>query len=505
MPIKVNPILDRCRSAKPLFRSAILALSFLGFLAPPGFAQLQNPSIPEPQARLQMAIASKDYPVSPGDRYQLSTFTGGAESLVFVTVESDYLLDLRALGVIDGRELTSLELRRQVDERAREAYPRSQTSFELVAAGVFQVEVGGAVAVPTRVTVWGLSRLSSVTDLFAEPYTSTRRVAVIDETGRETLYDIAAAQAGIEEAQNPLLRPGSVVRFRPVRQSVAIHGQVLRPGRYELLPNETARDLIELAGGLRPSADTDSIRLSRDGHSASGTYTFDLREASEHALRDGDSLSVGFTENRESVVFVEGAILATPGASELRDDSDDVELGYQRLRRPVVAGDTVLDVLGPLIDQIAPYADLENTVVTREGGLDSEVIDAVSILYGGVLKDNLVLKPFDTIFLPSRRVSVLLTGAVNNTGRVIYVPGQNAQFYIRQAGGVDPELNSDGAYTVYDQFGHQRTRNEVVRAGDTIDVHRNNFVYQFNRSFPIVVSSVGLLTSIVALFAALSQ
>ena len=46
------------------------------------------------------------------------------------------------------------------------------------------------------------------------------------------------------------LKSGDVIFIPPIKKVVMIDGAVKRPGRYELIENETIDDLILLAGGL---------------------------------------------------------------------------------------------------------------------------------------------------------------------------------------------------------------------------------------------------------------
>lgn len=65
-----------------------------------------------------------------------------------------------------------------------------------------------------------------------------------------------------------MLKPGDTVRInqkfiKTSDQSVLLSGQVMRPGRYDLMPGEKLSDLLERAGGLTPQAYPDGAIFSR--------------------------------------------------------------------------------------------------------------------------------------------------------------------------------------------------------------------------------------------------
>jgi protein involved in polysaccharide export with SLBB domain len=94
---------------------------------------------------------------------------------------------------------------------------------------------------------------------------------------------------------------------------------------------------------------------------------------------------------------------------------------------------------------------------------------------------------------------VLVTGAVNSPGAYQYLPQRPASYYVRLAGGVNPDLNSGGRLKVRDSEGRRRHRKEPVQAGDRVYVRTNDFLYNFNRYFPVVSSGIALVTSILTL------
>ncbi len=59
------------------------------------------------------------------------------------------------------------------------------------------------------------------------------------------------------------LLPGDVVFIPPVGPTVTVDGEVRRPAIYEVKNESTASDVVQLAGGLTPEADTSKASLTR--------------------------------------------------------------------------------------------------------------------------------------------------------------------------------------------------------------------------------------------------
>ena len=464
--------------------------------------------------RLSLAVSNPNYPVTPGDTYELTFAAGGQVSTSIVTVESDRTLNLNIFGEIDTVGMTYPELKSEVETIVREAYPRSLPSFRLVSVGLFEVTVQGAIEETTRVTAWGLSRLSDVVEPLFQPYSSRRRVLVRGAGELERVYDVFRATSVGDLSQDPYVVPGESVRIPPIGALVTVRGEVNRPGTYEALPGEHLWDLVEFAGGLSPEGDTARIRLTRRSGGDTSSETYDLSEGGDGPeVQDGDRITVDTDLLGRPLVFIEGALQAEeteadPGRQTIElieEDVQDVEAGYVRITEFYHSGDTLYDVLSPYRDRIATFADLGRTSVIRGDTGEVIEIDAAEILYGYGQAKDVAIGAYDTIFIPSRQISVLVSGPVAEPGLYLYVPGQSAEYYIRRAGGYDREVSATGEYMILDSAGNERPPGSKVRPGDRIEVERNNFVYQFNRHFPVIISGLSIVTTVISVLTLINQ
>jgi len=140
-------------------------------------------------------------------------------------------------------------------------------------------------------------------------------------------------------------------------------------------------------------------------------------------------------------------------------------------------------------------ADLSRITVERFSGKETELFVLDYEKYKGVFK----FKNRDIITIPSKRnkkLQVTVVGAVFNPGRYTYTPPENYKYYVNLAGGIDFERNANNKVTIVDKNGNRRDPDMPVLPGDTITVLYNDFIYNFNRFFPVVAAGVAFILTI---------
>lgn len=402
------------------------------------------------QERLSLAIAAPEYPVTPGDTYRLSYLPAAAARAGAVTrvaeqviVRGDYTVDLRAFEALDGRGMRFDDLRRRIVALVESAYPGSNPSLLLTAVGAFEVHLRGAVETAGHVSAWGLGRLSeALADRLTE-HASLRDVRVERDGGVEVFDLFRAQRFGVRE-QDPYLQPGDRICVSRRARSVAISGEVRRPGAYQLLDREGFADLVAFADGFTPRADLSRVRIDSLGGAAGqepagrgpgapqaaavalfdcdgaplppdGGYGADERGSTRYAawdlalagdpLRGGDAVVIGSRDELQPTVFFEGAV----GSASAR-------ITYRY--RP---GETLFDALLTVRDSVIPGADLTNAVFARRGAPE-EPIDLDALLYGGARAGDRRLAPMDRIVIPARRFEVALRGEVVRAQQLVVSP-----------------------------------------------------------------------------------
>src|SRR5206468_12624006 len=93
---------------------------------------------------------------------------------------------------------------------------------------------------------------------------SMRNIVLTRRSG-ERRADMLAFQMRGDLAQNPFVEEGLRIHVPPRSGSVTLSGAVRRPGEYEIGSTPSLRDLLELVGGLSPTAAIGDARLTPRG------------------------------------------------------------------------------------------------------------------------------------------------------------------------------------------------------------------------------------------------
>jgi len=263
--------------------------------------------------RVRFAIANPDYPITPGDMYQLTYFLAGTPIRREMTVTSDYMIDLGIFGKMNVIAMEFPELEQRVETLVEKAYPKSQPALTITSVGSFQVPILGQVRETDYISSWGLTRLSDIVDGRLNRYSSTRDIRIVDQVGRSSRYDLWKAQYRGQLDQDPYVKPGDRVVIPQISREVEIRGAVFRPGRYQLLDDENIDDVLDFSGGFTPMADLTRITVERITPANSALLMFDYTsQPTPPAFQDRDIITVPSKQFPDQLITVVGAVI-TPG------------------------------------------------------------------------------------------------------------------------------------------------------------------------------------------------
>ena len=161
------------------------------------------------------------------------------------------------------------------------------------------------------------------------------------------VMDVDLAEAVLNPASAPALRPGDAVRVFPVRaelrQTVSINGGVWHPGSFRFTPGMRAWDLIQRAEGLRDDAHHDRAHIVRvhPQDSTLSIVAFSLRRGEDGRpvenpeLREFDAVRV-FAEREFTSRFpvtISGQVRARIDASDANNENDEDPEAERRAQR----------------------------------------------------------------------------------------------------------------------------------------------------------------------------
>jgi protein involved in polysaccharide export with SLBB domain len=254
---------------------------------------------------------------------------------------------------------------------------------------------------------------------------------------------------------------------------VTIRGSVKAPGRYPLSVRMTLDDLIAIAGGYTENAELLQAEVSRVR--PSGLLGDTLAIVLHPDLPDRPAPSLPKSGPTTFPLQHRDEVLVRPNPR------------YVTQTNVRVSG----DIRYPGVYSISRRGELLSEVLERAGGptRTSSMIGAefhrngkrlILDFYEAYKQRNplhdVVMLDGDSIFIPSKPHTVLVTGEVNNPGLLSFIQGEDVEDYITRAGG----LTDSASYAVLVQpTGESRrvdfgwfSNNPEVEEGGAIDVKK---------------------------------
>jgi polysaccharide biosynthesis/export protein len=344
-----------------------------------------------------------DYVVGPGDIFEVQLF-GKENEQYSLVVSRDGRINFPQLGAITVAGARFSDVRADLERRVAEQMIGVKANIGMGELRSIRVFVLGDVTRPGSYTVSSLSTMTNA--LFVSggirPIGSLRNVQ-LKRNGRVVtrldLYDLLLRGDTSEDMR---LQPGDVIFVPPIGQTAGVAGEVRRPAIYELRGEKTVAQLVEIAGGLMPTAVPRLSQLERlDARGNVTLVDVDLDsylspqggkrsapkapgEGPATALADGDVLRVYPALDRmDGVVLLAGHVKRPGGVA-----------WHERMR--------LTDLLANP-EQLLPQADLEYVVVRREERPLAKVMvfsTRLSAAWTDPQSDaNVLLEPRDQVFV----------------------------------------------------------------------------------------------------------
>jgi protein involved in polysaccharide export with SLBB domain len=280
--------------------------------------------------------------------------------------------------------------------------------------------------------------------------------------------------------------------------TVAIEGEVARPGKYPLGNDMTAAGLVRLAGGFKRGAYKDEADLTRyeveqGSKVVSDHVTVQIAKAmadepdADVRLRDGDVLAIKQLTGWKDVgamISVTGEVVhpGTYGIQEgerlssiiqraggFRSDAYPYGAVFERQQIRDLEEKNRADLLDRVQseaanikgipeqnqqDMLAKQAAVEQYQTTLQKLQNAPPQGRMVIHISSNLKhwvntpSDVQVRAGDTIYVPKRPSVVLVDGAVYNPTGVTFKPGKSAGWYLSQAGGPTGTANKKGVFVI---------------------------------------------------------
>jgi polysaccharide export outer membrane protein len=442
---------------------------------------------------LEGAVDARRYVLGAGDVLKIG-FWGevNRHETVYVNPDGDVLIVPVGPIKVDG--LTLAEARELIRERLSPYYTPAVLSVSLVAVRTFQVHVAGMVSVPGAYGASAVTRVSQVVALAGslDAEASLRNIEIRRDDG-PTRADLTRYSLLGDNSANPFLRDGDVVYVPPERGQVHIYGSVYRQGDYEFVEGESLAELVELAGGYRPEALTDSLEVQRFesddptrwvrfflGGDSATVAAFELHlddyvfvrsipdwHEDAHVIIEGEVLYPGRYVIDEGVEVLSDVVERAGGFTQEASLAEAVLIRglYLGQRSPAEAELEALVEAGGSMDW--KEKDLFKTLAREPKGAAS--ISLASLYAGDGFAFDPPLYDGDVIRVPRATNAVRVAGHVQSPGLIPYVEGQYAGYYIREAGGHGSRADKRGTRVIRGKWGQKlKSGDSKVVPGDVI-------------------------------------
>ncbi len=389
--------------------------------------------------------AGPDYIVGPGDGLSINLY-GGVSQRIFRVVDREGRVSLPEVGPV----LVSGKSMGQVQEYLQQTL---RTQFRDVSADVslnrlrtIRVYEVGDIANPGAYDISSLSTPLNALFVAGGPTQKGSMRIVKHFRGGQLvqevdLYDLLlhGVRSGLQQLDN-----GDTVQVPPIGPQVTVDGMVRRPAVYELKDEKNLASVLELAGGLLPTATLRHIEVQRlVAHQNQTMMSFDIPEGDADAevtkkldafeIRDGDRIRVfPIAPGNLDAVYLEGHVIR-PGRYAYKPDMH------------------VTDLIGSYKD-ILPEPAGQYAEIIRINAPDFhpsvESFDLASALQNP--SQSPVLKAMDTVRIFSRfdfenPPAVSVWGDVRGPGTYRTSGQIHVADAVHLAGGITPEAQVDDA------------------------------------------------------------
>lgn len=479
--------------ANILLYISIVALGTFAF-AQSGLTQVTGELSGIPGIRgLEGTVDAGSYVLGVGDALAIG-FWGevNRHETVYVNPDGDILVVPVGPIKVDG--LTLSQARDLIREKLSPYYTPTILSVSLVQVRTFQVHVVGMVAMPGAYEANAVTRVSqAIAQAGTLHVNASLRNIEIRRRDEKVHADLTRYLLLGDNSVNPFLRDGDVVHVPPRKGNVFIYGSIYRQGPYEFTAGETVTQLIELAGGYRPEAVTDSIEVQRFNAAdptrwerffvcgdATTLESFELQlddhvfvrsipgwHEDAHVFLQGEVMYPGRYVVEEGVEVLSEVIARAGGFTEEASLAEAVLIrgAYARNDLPPEIELEALALANQAMDW--KEKDLFKTLTREPKGIAS--MSLAQLLTADKEPFDPVLFDGDIVDVPKATHLVRVMGSANRPGLVPLEEGQYANYYIRQAGGYTSRADKRGTRVIRGRTGQKlKTGQAVVDAGDII-------------------------------------
>lgn len=252
-------------------------------------------TVPTTFAPVDNVPVRADYIIGPGDEVVIRAW-GQVDVDYRDIVDRNGNLYVPKVGTLHVAGLRYDQLHDYVHTAISRIFKNFQLNTSLGSLRSIQVYVVGYANRPGGYTISSMSTL--VNAIFAAggpaPNGSMRHILLKRGSDVVTDFDMYDLLLKGDKSKDHELLPGDVIYFAPVGPQVALAGSVIQPAIYELRDKTTLGDLLQLGGGISPTASGAKASVERiDDHKVRVVANIPLEgDGLTRELHDGDLVNV---------------------------------------------------------------------------------------------------------------------------------------------------------------------------------------------------------------------
>lgn len=335
------------------------------------------------------AAVPDTYIVGPGDQLKINFYGKESESFE-VIVDREGRISIPDLSPVEVAGLTFTEIKELIKVKVEQEVIGVKAFVSLGQLRSMRILVLGEAYKPGSYSVSSLTTVShalfvsgGVSDIASLRNIQVKRAGKV--VANFDLYDLLIKG---DSSNDIVLKPGDVVFIPSVGAQVKVEGAVKRPAIFELKKGESAKQLLAMAGGLKPNAYAKNAVVERFNFDRKEVLSVDFSKPQINYIpQDGDRIRFNSVSSQyQNSISLIGAV-ARPG-------------NYQWHQ-----GKRISDVLKSIRGDLLPQADLSYGLVIREinvnGDIEAHQFDVAQAIIKNP-ENNLQLKANDKIVVFSR-------------------------------------------------------------------------------------------------------
>ena len=429
--------------------------------------------------KVDKPINPKQYLVGPGDQFLVNIISSENVANYTLTVSPTGEILIPSIGIIQVNDET-LSNAIKIMNMAIQALKKNATIYIILSEiRQFKVKVIGHLQNPGFYTVTPVTRVSdlyegilmklqswSPGDQYADkkadqipvqesdkkiyPELSRRNIEII-RNGEFISVDLVKFGSTGIDINNPFIQQGDVVRMPLKEHFVGIFGGIKIPGNYEFIEGESLSQFVDLAGGLRPDADSNKVEITRFISSKEKfSFITKMSQADTILISSEDHIMVRYDQEykRQDIVYVTGEI-KYPGVYAIEPGKTTIGEALNKVGGFTARADQTKLIINNRSIALIPdrekdrillipdenrspeeKAYIKARMLTKKGTIESSSLEqAKSLMSLPLVNDDqiVILENFDYIEI---------LGGVLKPGRYPYTTDITFEEYIDLAGGI---------------------------------------------------------------------